>query len=143
MSTLAHLPRTRSRRERRRGITLVELMVVIVILGLMAGAVTIAFVPQLKKSKRDLAWTEMVTIGEACEMFEIQVGRPPESLDELKNPPDGYDSFLKRGDFKDPWGFEYDYSPTDEGVQIISLGRDGSEGGTGESEDLIYPKPEE
>lgn len=126
-------------RQAERGMTLVELMVVIAILGLMAGAVTLAVVPKLRKSRADVTLQEMSVIYNACEMFEIEFNRLPEDLEELKSPPDDSSSLIKTGDFKDAWGNDYELAFGDEGVILRSLGSDGLEGGSGDAADLEWP----
>lgn len=128
-----------------RGITLVELMVVITILGLMAGVVTVAVIPRLRTAKKRLTEQEMNAIGKACELFEIDHNTLPESLDELLNPPDdlGTGSYLKDGDLKDGWGNEYEYSIDENGIRLVSFGSDGMEGGSGMAADLVYPKEDD
>ena len=130
-------------RQAERGMTLVELMVVIAILGLMAGAVTLAVVPQLRKSKADITLQEMSAIYSACEMFEIEYNRMPEDLDELKNPPDDEASLIKTGDFKDAWGNDYELAFGDQGLILRSLGSDGLEGGSGDARDLEWPQEDD
>jgi len=131
-------------RDREGGITLVELMVVITILGLMAAAVGIAVIPRLRSSRKRIAKAEMSTIGDAIELFQVEVGRLPEDLSELKSPPEGFEPFLKKGDIEDPWNHPYEYEALDNGqYRILSYGSDAMEGGTGDAEDLHYPEEEE
>jgi len=129
--------------DRTRGITLVELMVVISILGIMATVVALNVVPRLRESSVKLTQSEMRRIAEACELFEVSVGRLPESIDELSNPPEGFEPFLKDGDMQDAWGSDYEFNITEDGVQLISFGADKMEGGTGQNQDLVYPKEDE
>jgi len=135
-------PRGRVRDE--AGITLVELMVVITILGLMATAAAIAIIPRLKKGRQSIAVSEMRTIGDAIDLFQIDHGRLPQDLNELKNPPEGEDPYLKRGDLLDPWGNPYEYEFLDNGeYRLISFGADRMEGGTGDNADIQYPEEDE
>ena len=124
----------------RRGFTLAELMVVIVILGLLATLVVKNVVPALFTARRTIAKTEIQNIAAAIDLFTIKNGRLPENLDVLIQPDENGVRWLKDREKipLDPWGFEYWYKPDDRGYtfEIGSYGKDGEPGGEGDNEDM-------
>lgn len=136
----------RSPRSRASGFTLVELLVVLVILGLLAGLVGPRVLGQLGGAKTKTAAVQIKDLEQATELFRLDVGRFPsndEGLEALVNRPGsapGWNGpYLKKGGVpKDPWGNDYRYeSPgkrTD--VDIYTLGADNSIGGEGENADV-------
>ena len=126
----------------RRAFTLVELMVVIVIIGLLAGAVTVNVRNYLIKGKQSVAKMEIAKLRTAIETFHNFNSRFPtsdEGLDVLANPIDGDESeaWLSRVPL-DPWGNAYEYhQPGRNGpYEVICYGADGAEGGEGQDKDL-------
>lgn len=128
------------------GFTLVELLVVLVILGLLAGLVGPRVLGQLGGAKTKTAAVQIKDLEQAAELFKLDVGRFPnnaEGLDALVERPGvaaGWNGpYLKKGEVpKDPWGNAYHYeSPgkrTD--IDIYTLGADNSVGGEGENADV-------
>ena len=92
------------RRWLERGMTLVEIMVVITILGLIAGAVGIAVINQLKKAKIKTARGDLKTIDRAIEIYMTDNTDCPPELDELVASGE-----LKKHSLEDPWGQPYQY----------------------------------
>lgn len=133
-------------RSRASGFTLVELLVVLVILGLLAGLVGPRVLGQLGGAKSKTAAVQIKDLEQAAELFKLDVGRFPsndEGLEALVDRPgaaQGWNGpYLKKGGVpKDPWGNAYHYeSPgkrTD--VDIYSLGADNAIGGEGENADV-------
>ena len=126
---------------RRRGFSLVELMVVIIIIGLLSAVVTVSVRGYLITSKRNIAKLEISKIETALDAFYAQIDRYPttsEGIQILSARSDDFpDGLLKRHP-TDPWGGEYEYiSPSGtDAFEIISFGRDHREGGTGEDADV-------
>lgn len=122
----------------RAGFTLVELLLVIAILGILAGTVVVAVAGQSQKAQKQRARTDITNISNALEMFELEVGRFPtasEGLDALINDPniDKWGGPYLKGKTapKDPWGNPYQYNPEANRGQfydLYSLGPDGVEG---------------
>ena len=125
----------------RGGFTLVELMVVVVILGLLAGAVGFSVRSYLASSRRSVAEMEIAKLTQAVDTFYTVVGTYPESRDglaALTEPSDRFPDGLITKDPVDPWGNPYQYvRPAADGpFEVFSLGADGREGGEGEDADV-------
>jgi general secretion pathway protein G len=100
------------------GLTLIELMVVLVILGLLAGLVFQRFTPQIDKAKEQTAITQMEILGLALDNYRLDVGAYPDSLEELVNSSaDGWRGpYLKKNRIPDdPWGNPYTYEVVEDG----------------------------
>ena len=131
----------------RKGFTLLEIMIVVVILGLLAALVVPNLIGQGEQAKSKLVCVQMKSLKNALDSFKVQEGRYPtteEGLEALiKNPnPEKYKNYPNGGFLgsdrlpKDPWGDNYIYVNQDGKIDIISLGADGKEGGTGENKDI-------
>lgn len=127
------------------GFTLLELLVVLVILGLLAGYVAPRYFAQIGKSEVKTTQTQIVALEKALDQYRIDTGHYPsneQGLAALNAKPaeephwDG--PYLKKGVPNDPWGKPYQYKmPGEHGeVDIYSFGRDGVPGGNGEDADL-------
>lgn len=119
---------------RRDGYTLVELMVVIVIIGLLAGVVSVSVRSYLIRSKQNVARMEIAKICQALDTFYSEFDRYPTSeeglealVEESAAFPDGLLNRLPQG----PWDHAYEYlQPGREGpYEVISYGADHREGG--------------
>jgi len=127
------------------GFTLLELLVVMVIIGLLAGYVAPRYFGQVGKSEVKVARAQLDALEKALDQYRLDVGRYPsteQGLSALVTKP-GNEArwsgpYLKKGVPPDPWGRPYIYkSPGDHGdFDLVSLGKDGQPGGTGEAEDI-------
>jgi general secretion pathway protein G len=130
---------------RRAGFTLLELLVVLVIIGLLAGYVGPQFFKQIGKSESKTATAQIDALGKALDQYRLDTGRYPSSeqgLSALWVQPNGesrwWGPYLRKAPPKDPWGRDYQYrSPGEHGeYDLFSLGKDGREGGGGEDQDI-------
>jgi general secretion pathway protein G len=121
---------TSSHAPQRRGFSLIEIMVVIVILGLLATAVVLTVDGYLDKAKQNRARSDIATIVSAIDLYKLNSGRLP-TMDE------GLDKLTIKNKL-DPWGRRYEYRVpgTLEPYEVYTLGADGVEGGTGINADI-------
>jgi len=131
---------------RARGMTLIEILVVLVLIGIVLGIVGGNFIGKGEKAKADAAKIEISQIAQTLDLYKLEVGRYPttqEGLQALLTAPSGVTNWngpywKKQSLPKDPWGNEYKYvSPAANApYEITSLGADGKEGGEGPNKDL-------
>ena len=132
---------------RHAGFTLLELLVVIVIIGLLAGLVGPRYFDTVSKSKVKVARAQMDSLEKALGQYSLEVGTLPtqeQGLEALMTQPAGVAKwqgpYLKKGIPPDPWGNPYHYlSPgtaNPASYDLLSYGRDGKPGGTGDDADL-------
>ena len=140
----------KTKRNPQAGFTLIELMVVIVILGLLAGLTIPRFIGESDKARVGTAKTQIVSLETALKMYKLDNGQYPSTEQGLKalvepptvgNLPKSWRSggYLEKGRVpKDPWKNDFVYiSPGAHGdFDLISLGADGEPGGEGFDADI-------
>ncbi len=133
-----------ARRAVERGMTLIEILVVLVILGLIATAVAVNVVGRAGQARVDRAKTDVQRIAtDGVEAFKVMRGRYPTTEEGLKILMD--EKFLKpnspEGKLKDPWDREYIYlypgQAHPDSFDVKSYGADGQPGGDGENADIV------
>ncbi len=132
-----------------RGVTLIEMLVVLVIIGLVATITTLALTGVIGGSKQKIARTQMSALESGVMGFKLDQSRYPASLNDLETAPGGLPKPFPQGGYLqskgvplDPWGRPYQYAVGgEEGFTITCLGEDGTPGGTNESADLSTADP--
>jgi general secretion pathway protein G len=140
------LARRAGTRARPNGFTLIELLVVLAILGLIVALVTPQVLKYLGRAKTDTARIEIQSLGNALDLFRLDMSRypsQPEGLEALIEAPPGATQwngpYLKQRKMPlDPWGRPYVYrNPGEHGdYDLYTLGADNAPGGTGENQDI-------
>ncbi|MDT9000923.1 type II secretion system major pseudopilin GspG [Paucibacter sp. APW11] len=139
-SRIARCPR------QARGFTLLELLVVMVIIGLLAGYVGPKFFNQIGKSEVKAARAQIDGLQKALDQYRLDVGRYPTTEQGLlaltskpADEPRWAGPYLSKALPKDPWHNDYQYrSPGEHGeYDLLSNGRDGRPGGEGEDADIV------
>jgi len=134
------------RYSRQPGFTLLELLVVMVIIGLLAAYVGPQYFSQLGKSEVKAAQAQISALQKALDTYRVDVGHYPTSEQGLaalntrpQNEPKWSGPYLQKAVPLDPWGRAYLYkSPGEHGeYDLLSLGKDGQPGGTGEAADIV------
>ncbi len=135
----------RSARHVLHGFTLLELLVVMVIIGLLAGYVGPRYFAQIGKSEVKTARAQIDAFEKALDQYRLDTGKYPtteQGLNALVARPDGEAKwggpYLKKAVPDDPWGGKYVYrSPGEHGeYDLLSYGKDGKAGGADEAADI-------
>ena len=124
-------PNTRRRSAHARGFSLIEIMVVVVIMGMLAGAVAVGVNQYMDTAKINRAKSDIATIVDAVESYKLTKGRYPTSDEGL--------SVLPLKNELDPWGQPYGYNnpgQDNEPFEVYTLGADARDGGEGIDADL-------
>lgn len=131
----------------RNGFTLLELLVVLAIMGLLAAIVAPQVIRYLGSSRSQTAKVQITNIAAALDQFQVDVGRypsPEEGLNALVKPAASAVNWngpylSSASGLNDPWGTGYLYripGKTGKPFDVLSLGADHAEGGTGEAKDV-------
>jgi general secretion pathway protein G len=129
----------------KAGFTLVEILVVITIIGLIMALVGPRVLNYLGESKAKAAKIQIESFASALDLYYLDLGRYPRTNEGLvaltrgNNAPGWNGPYLRGGVVpNDPWGHSYLYRSPGERApyEIISLGSDGQEGGSGTAADI-------
>jgi general secretion pathway protein G len=147
-SPAASLARHTARKTSNTGFTLLELLVVVVIIGLLAGFVAPRYFDQVGKSKTKVAKAQIDSLEKALDQYRLDLGHYPNTemgLGALVSKPSAeletkwQGPYLKKTLPNDPWERPYLYRSPGENAReydLLSLGADGQLGGTGENTDV-------
>lgn len=130
----------------RNGFTLIEIVVVVIIIGLLAGIVTPRLMGHVGTSRSKAARLQLDDLVAALELYRLEVGAYPSSdqgLEALTEKPSDvaawHGPYIRRTTLRiDPWGRPYHYRvPGNYGAfDLYSFGADGLQGGDGENADI-------
>ncbi len=144
----AHLENRAGRRQAQAGMTLIEIMVVLTLLGLLMTVLAVNFFGMAESQKVKITQTQMKTIQGRLDAFKQEYGKYPsasQGLNALVSPPPKKNgrtpgAFLDNEDLlSDAWGNTLEYSvpgPSGKPYKITSRGGDGSPGGEGPNADI-------
>jgi general secretion pathway protein G len=128
-----------------RGFTLIELLVVVVIIGLLAGFVAPRYFSQVGKSEIGVAKAQIDALEKALDTYRLDTGHYPSTelglaalVTKPASEPKWSGPYLRKDVPLDPWGKPYVYKmPGEKGdFDLLSYGKDGQPGGSGENADL-------
>lgn len=115
--------RRRRRRRRSRGMTLIEIMVVLAIISLILGGVGMMAINRYKDAQLDDARNNAVLVHQLSEQYQLQKRKCPKNVQELKAA-----GFAAR-EAKDPWGNDFEIRCEQGGaILVVSAGPDGTPG---------------
>lgn len=129
-----------------KGFTLLELLVVIVIIGLLAGYVAPRYFSQVGKSEVKVTQAQIDALSKALDQYRLDTGHYPnmeqglQALNQrLGSEPKWGGPYLSKAIPLDPWGNAYVYlMPGQHGdFDLYSYGKDGQAGGEGENQDIV------
>ena len=133
------------RKNGTRGFTLLELLVVMVIIGLLAGYVAPKYMAQVGKSEVKVAMAQIDSLEKSLDQYRLDVGHYPseqQGLDALvirpSDEPKWAGPYLRKNVPLDPWDSPYVYkNPGDNSeFDLMSFGKDGRSGGSGDAADI-------
>ena len=123
--------RERKRCEGAAGFTLIEVLLVVAILGILAGVVVVNFSGKQKKAQINAARASIQAICTAVDMYEVDTGRLPPSLNALVSndgSPNWNGPYVRGGVPIDPWANEFGYATRgDSDYEVYSNGPEGGE----------------
>ena len=139
-----------TRRTRRAGFTLIEVLVVIVVIAILATLVAPNLFRNVDDARVATARTQIETFGTALDAYRLDNGTYPSSAQGLNAlwerpttnaPPNWRSPYLRKAVPKDPWGHDYVYlapgKVNPSSYDLLSYGADGRPGGDGDNADII------
>lgn len=132
MKDLSKVKRLRS----EKGMTLIEIMVVITIIGIVATMFVVNVTGRMKKAKVKTASTQMAMIANQVEAFEVENGEYPQSLEQLVE-----EEYLKKVP-NDPWNRAYVFAVPGPGGEDFVIQSNGPDKQEGNDDDIQFPEAE-
>lgn len=136
------LHRFAARRSPQAGMSLLEIIIVIVLIGAVLTLVASRVLGGADRGKANLARSQIQILADKVDNYQLDTGRLPGKLDDLVVEPGNVAGWLgpyaKPAEFKDPWGHPIEYRVPGEAhpFDLISLGRDGRPGGSSVDADI-------
>ena len=135
----------RSSLKNARGMTLVEILIVLAIVGSLMAVIGGSVFEKFQKSKVKQTGIIMTQIANAINIYYSDCGKMPSSLENLLSSPGdgdcadwGPDPYLKKDLLKDAWKHDFIYESDGSNFSLKSLGKDGREGGTKLDKDIPF-----
>jgi general secretion pathway protein G len=131
-----------------RGMTLIEILIVMGIIGGLLATIGVNIMGGMKKSKVKQTKIILSNVAQALNSYYADCNKMPSGLSGLSEATDdcsnwGPDPYMKKNKLKDAWGNELIYEPNGSNFTLKSLGDDGKEGGSKFDKDISYEDEEE
>lgn len=131
-------------RRHAHGMSLIEVIIVIVLIGSVLTLVTSRIMGGQDRANVGIAKTQLVTLSSKIDQFRMDTGKLPDSLDQLvaaSGMPNWLGPYAKKEELNDPWQNPIAYrKPGESGpYELVSLGADGQPGGDSVNADLRAP----
>ena len=129
---------------RQAGMSLIEIIIVIVLIGAVLTFVGSRVLGGADRAKANLAKSQVTTMAQKVQAFQMDTGRLPTTLEELVSEPGDAAGWLgpyaKAAELNDPWGNPIVYrAPGDnQPFDLVILGKDGEVGGSSVDSDIAY-----
>lgn len=127
-----------------RGMSLIELMIVIVLIGSVLALITSRIMGGQDRANVRIAETQLVTLAGKIDQFRMDTGKLPDSLDQLVTSTGATNwlgPYARSEELKDPWGTPIEFKrPGANGpFELVSLGADAQAGGDSVNQDIRRP----
>ena len=123
------------RRTRRRGFTLIEVLLVLVILVILGSLATVSYFGAQQQALENQAKVQAGNLDGAIKLYQLNMNKPPAELEALITQPSDDQNNRWKGPYwedatipLDPWDNEYQYEVTGATYKIWSMGPDGASG---------------
>jgi general secretion pathway protein G len=134
-SSHTRLHQSARRMKKRCGFTLIEILLVLGILVVLGSIVGVSVLQMQVTAYQRTAKAQLNNFNSAAQAYQLDVGRPPATLDALVNPPDDLADptkwkgpYLPKAVPLDPWDRQYNYEADDNNFTISCSGKDGVAG---------------
>jgi general secretion pathway protein G len=127
-----------------RGMSLIEIIIVVALLGTLMAYMVSNLIGQSEEAKKDQTKLAMGVIQQSLQMYRVHNNRYPTTDQGLKslieNPGNAKawrGPYIEANKLKDPWDGEFSYDSDGSAIKIISGGPNGS---VGDEDDIVYPE---